>query len=178
VSDDGRIVADRFELVPLTVADATDMVEVLSDPQLYTFIGGTPPTLAELRSRYSRLVEGRSPDGREEWLNWIIRRTPDRRAVGTVQATVTDQGRSAEIAWIVGAAFQGRGYASAAAVALVGWLDGRGVRTITAHVHPDHEASGAVAARAGLLPTERFEDGERRWLRGPEAPAGEAPAPS
>ncbi|TDD68476.1 N-acetyltransferase [Jiangella aurantiaca] len=161
----GLIATDRFELVPLTVDDAADMVEVLSDPALYTFIGGTPPSLPELRSRYSRLVAGRSPDGRQEWLNWIIRRTPDGRAVGTVQATVTDEGRQAEIAWVVGAAFHGQGYATAAAVALVAWLDERGVRTITAHVHPEHQASMTVAERAGLRPTERFDDGERLWIR-------------
>lgn len=173
----GRVVADRLELVPLTVDDAADMVDVLSDPALYTFIGGTPPTLPELRSRYARLVVGRSPDGRQEWLNWIIRRRPDGLAVGTVQATVTDEGQEAEIAWIVGAAFQGQGYASAAAAALVGWLDGSGVRTITAHVHPDHQASSAVAARAGLRPTELFDDGERLWVRTAEPAGGDRSAP-
>lgn len=161
----GRVVTDRFELVPLTVDDAADMVDVLGDPALYTFIGGTPPTLAELRSRYARQAVGRSPDGSQQWLNWIIRRRPDARAVGTVQATVTGGGREAEIAWVVGTAFQGQGYATAAAVALVGWLDARGITTIAAHVHPDHAASAAVAARAGLQPTERFDDGERLWIR-------------
>lgn len=176
----GRIVADRLELVPLLVDDAADMVDVLADPALYTFIGGTPPTLAELRTRYDRLVAG-SPDDRQEWLNWIIRRRPDARAVGTVQATVTDEGRQAEIAWVVGTAFQGQGYATAAAAALVGWLDGRGVHTVVAHVHPDHVASAAVAERAGLRPTDRFDDGERLWMRAADAgdgAAGGAPAPS
>ncbi|SEF15116.1 GNAT family N-acetyltransferase [Jiangella alba] len=160
-----RIVTSRFELVPLTVDDADDMVEVLSDPALYTFIGGAPPTLTWLRERYARLVAGRSPDGRQQWHNWIVRRTPDARAVGTVQATVTDEGRQAEIAWIVGAAFQGQGYATAAAVALVEWLDARGVQTVTAHVHPEHQASMAVARSAGLRATDRYEDGERVWIR-------------
>lgn len=160
-----RIVAGRCELVPLTVDDADDMVEVLSDPALYTYIGGAPPALTWLRERYARLVVGHSPDGRQQWHNWIVRRTPDARAVGTVQATVTDEGRQAEIAWIVGAAFQGQGYATAAAVALVEWLDARGVETVTAHVHPEHQASMAVARRVGLRPTDRYEDGERVWIR-------------
>ncbi|WP_053206551.1 GNAT family N-acetyltransferase [Jiangella muralis] len=160
-----RIVAGRCELVPLTVDDAADMVDVLSDPALYTYIGGAPPTLPWLRERYARLVAGRSPDGRQQWHNWIVRRTLDAHAVGTVQATITDEGRQAEIAWIVGAAFQGQGYATTAAVALVQWLDARGVQTVTAHVHPEHQASMAVARRAGLHPTDRYEDGERVWIR-------------
>ena len=37
------------------------MAEVLGDERLHEFIGGHPPTLAELRERYRRLAEG-SPD--------------------------------------------------------------------------------------------------------------------
>lgn len=162
---DGRMLASRVELAPLTVEDAGDMVEVLGGDELYSFIGGSPPTLDELRARYAKLVAGRSPDGSQEWLNWIVRRVADGRAVGTAQATVVDGGRHAEIAWVIGLAWQGQGYASEAATALVGWLDARGVSRVTAHVHPAHEASMAVARRAGLVPTEEFDDGERLWVR-------------
>lgn len=153
----------RVELVPLTVDDADGMVEVLGGDELYAFIGGTPPTADELRARYARLEIGRSDDGSEEWLNWIIRRIADGKPVGTVQATVVDD--SAEIAWVVGLLWQGNGYATEAATALVGLLDGRGITRVTAHVHPDHHASAAVARRIGLEPTDEFHEGERRWQR-------------
>lgn len=39
------------------------------------------------------------------------------------------------------------------------------MRSVVAHVHPEHGASAAVAAAAGLAPTEVWQDGERRWLR-------------
>lgn len=180
--------SERIRLVPLKVGDAEEMVEVLSGEDLHTFIGGAPPTLAELRERYARQVVGRSPDGREEWHNWIIRTVADDEAVGYVQATIADAGRQAdvtdagrwaevadvgrraEIAWVVSSRRQGRGYASEAARALVAWLDGHGVTTIEAHIHPRHEASAAVARKAGLLPTERFDDGERLWRRSRNAP--------
>ncbi len=161
---------ERIRLVPLEVGDAEEMVEVLSGEDLYTFAGGTPPTLAELRARYARQVVGRSPDGREEWHNWIIRTVPDDEPIGYVQATIADADRRAEIAWVVGSRRQGRGYASEAARALVAWLDGHGVATIEAHIHPRHEASAAVARKAGLLPTERFDDGERLWRRSRDTP--------
>ncbi|MEU4544496.1 GNAT family N-acetyltransferase [Nonomuraea dietziae] len=154
---------DRISLTPLTVADADEMVDVLSDERLYTFTGGSAPTLDGLRARYTRQVAGHSPDGVEEWHNWIVRRGGDGRAVGYVQATITEQGRRAEIAWVIGLAWQRRGYASQAATALVAWLFDRGVEHVVAHIHPDHTASAAVAARAGLSPTDRFDDGERLW---------------
>src|SRR5499427_8995180 len=102
----------RLRLVPLTVADAAEMVDVLSGEALYAYTGGSPPGLDELRARYARQASGRSPDGREEWRNWIIRREPGGQAVGYVQATIAGQGRRAEIAWVVGLEWQGQGYAT------------------------------------------------------------------
>ena len=155
----------RLWLVPLAVSDAEEMMGVLSAGALYTFTGGEPPGLDELRARYTRQVAGRSPDGSQEWHNWIIRREPGGQAVGYVQATVVDGGRQAEIAWVIGVDWQGRGYATEAARALVAWLDSRGVTTIRAHIHPGHAASAAVARRAGLAPTGRVDDGEQLWQR-------------
>jgi RimJ/RimL family protein N-acetyltransferase len=164
-----KIRSARLWLVPLAVSDAEEMVGVLSAGALYTFTGGEPPGLDELRARYARQVAGRSPDGSQEWRNWIIRREPGGQAVGYVQATVADDGRQAEIAWVVGVDWQGQGYAAEAARALVAWLDSHGVTTIRAHIHPRHAASAAVARRAGLAPTAHVDDGEQLWQRG--APA-------
>ena len=73
--------------------------------------------------------------------------------------------RRAEIAWVVGLRWQGRGYATEAAQALVGWLDARGIQVIQARIHPEHAASAAVARRAGLRPSGVVEDGEQLWRR-------------
>jgi protein-L-isoaspartate O-methyltransferase len=90
-----------------------------------------------------------------------------------LQAAFSDQGRAAEIAWAVGVAWQGQGIASEAARAVVGWLERRGVATITAHIHPDHHASATVATRAGLRPTGEYRDhegiSEQLWRRRVEA---------
>jgi RimJ/RimL family protein N-acetyltransferase len=151
----------RLDLLPLRVEHAGEMAEVLSDPALHTFIGGTPATPEALRSRYERLVAG-SPDPAVLWCNWVLRLREEGCLVGTVQATVT--GEVAEIAWVVGTPWQGRGFAGEAARGLVGRLgDEPGVRTVVAHVHPGHRASAAVAAAAGLGPTDRYQDGEVRW---------------
>lgn len=159
------LATDRLELVPLKSADADEMTAVLADARLYVFIGGGPPTVEELRSRYERQAVGRSPDGDQEWLNWIIRLRPSGQAVGYVQATVEQGGRVADVAWLVGVPWQGRGYAGEAAQRLAAWLEEQGVRIMTAHVHPEHAASAAVAARAGLRPTTEIENGERLWRR-------------
>ncbi|GKQ37663.1 hypothetical protein ALMP_42000 [Streptomyces sp. A012304] len=137
------------------------MAVVLSDPALHTFIGGSPGTPEAVRARYERLVAG-SPDPSVSWCNWVLRLREDARLVGTVQATVTGDS-VAEIAWVVGTPWQGRGLASEAAAGLVARLRERGVGTVVAHIHPGHGASAAVAAAAGLSPTEEEQDGETRW---------------
>ncbi|MGI5375660.1 GNAT family N-acetyltransferase [Streptomyces sp. CA-251387] len=155
------ITGARLDLLPLRVEYAEEMAAVLSDPALHRFIGGAPLSPGELRARYERLVAG-SPDPAVSWCNWVLRPRAESCLVGTVQATVTG-GHDAEIAWVVGTPWQGRGFASEAARALVGWLGRRSVRTVVAHVHADHLASAAVAAAAGLTPTEEEQDGEKRW---------------
>ncbi|MEV0205735.1 GNAT family N-acetyltransferase [Streptomyces sp. NPDC050788] len=160
--DIGTIRTTRLDLLPLQVSHADEMAVVLSDPALHTFIGGSPSTPEALRQRYERLVAG-SPDPAVSWCNWVLRETSESRLVGTVQATVT--GPTAEIAWVVGTPWQGRGYASEAARALVDHLSGRSLHTVIAHIHPDHLASAAVARAVGLAPTNDIQDGEVRWRR-------------
>jgi hypothetical protein len=66
----------RLTLIPLAVEHAAEMAEALDDPALHTFIGGSPATPAELRSRYTRMVSGPPPGRDEVWLNWVIRLHP------------------------------------------------------------------------------------------------------
>lgn len=158
------ILTERLELRPLQVEDAEELVTVLADERLHEFIGGRPATLAELRERYVQLVAG-SGDPGELWLNWTVRLRTDAQAVGTMQATLVDEGSrwSAAVAWVIGLDFQGQGLASEAARALVDWLRGQGIQAIEAHIHPEHQASARVAASAGLQPTAAMVDGEQVW---------------
>lgn len=151
----------RLVLEPLSPAHAEEMAPVLADPALHRFTGGAPATVDELRERYARQAAGRSPDGRARWLNWVVRH--EGAAVGHLQATVLDAatGPVAELAWVIGSAHQGRGFAREAAAAVVAALPAGAV--LVAHIRPDHAASAAVARALGLRPTGVVVDGEVRW---------------
>jgi len=151
------IVTERLELTPLRVEDADTMAAVLADERLHEFIGGHPATVEELRGRYTRQVAGPGRPG-EIWLNWIVRVAGE--PVGYVQATVVDT--SADVAWVIGTPWQGRGYATEAAAGLVAWLRDRGLATF-ATIAPGHRASERVAAAVGLTVTDELVDGERVW---------------
>lgn len=160
-----ELLSARLDLEPLRVDHAEEMAPLLNDRELHTFIGGEPLTLHQLRERFRHQVTGRSPDGRQRWLNWIVRRRADGSAVGTVQATVDEDenGLTAEVAWVVARPYQGHGYAREAAQCMVRWLRERGMVVARAYVHPDHAASQSVAGAVGLRPTDTVVEGEVRW---------------
>lgn len=151
----------RLQLEPLRISHAAEAARAFADERLHTFTGGSPADEAALRDRYVRQLRGPSPDGSATWLNWMVRRRDTLELVGTVQATVTAE--AADLAWVVSVPHQGSGFAREAAGAMTGWLRERGVQHFTAHVHPDHAASSAVARSLGLSPTDVVVDGEIRW---------------
>jgi RimJ/RimL family protein N-acetyltransferase len=159
------LTTEHLVLDPLRVEDAEEMAPLLDDPGLHTYIGGVPATVDELRDRYRRQVGGRSPDGAQRWLNWVVRSRDSGHAVGTVQATISvqDDASVAEVAWVIAAPYQRRGYARESATAMLRWLRQHGVSVVIAYVHPEHDASSAVARALGLRATRRTRDGEVRW---------------
>jgi RimJ/RimL family protein N-acetyltransferase len=161
--DEMRISTPRLVLVPLTAGDADDLFPLLQDPELGRFTGETPPADVEaVRTGFARWEGRRSPDGVELWLNWVLRRRDDDRAIGYVQATVGDG--DAMIAWTVGTAFQRQGFATEAGHALISWLrDILGIPVILGSIHPENVASQTAAYRIGLRPTDRIHEGEVVW---------------
>lgn len=155
---------DDIQLRPLSVADSEAMTAVLADPSLYEFTGGEPPTRDELTRRYAAQTRGQSPDGTERWVNLIVTLGPEHQPIGYAQATIPVNGHPAEIAWVIGRPWQGRGFGARAAALLLTHLAGLGVDEVVAHIHPEHSASNAIARRVGLEPTTTIIEGERRWV--------------
>jgi RimJ/RimL family protein N-acetyltransferase len=162
------IETERLVLEPLRVEHAAEMAPVLDDVALHRYIGGRPASVGELGDRYRRQAVGRSPDGTEGWLNWVIRCRASGQPVGTVQATVSRDGRrrQAELAWVIGIPWQRLGYAVEAATGMADWLRGCGIPLLVAYVHPEHRASERVAERLGFTATDVVVEGETRWTSG------------
>jgi RimJ/RimL family protein N-acetyltransferase len=161
VTNNVELATSRLTLEPLRETHAAEMVDVLSDPELYVFTGGSAPTLDELTLRYRSQVAG-PVDGNEVWRNWILRENETGRTAGFVQASIVSD--VADVAWLVGTNFQGRGFGVEAAAEMATWLRSSGVLLITAHIHSEHTASQRVAAAIGLVRTDDLdEDGEEVW---------------
>ena len=78
-------------LEPLVAAHAREMFEVLTDPAIYEFENQPPPSESSLAARYVTLETRQSPDGKQSWLNWVIR-LPSGELAGHVQATLLGDG--------------------------------------------------------------------------------------
>ena len=107
-------------LEPQTAVHAEEMFAVLSDPSIYEYENQPPPSLEWLRTRFTKLGSRLSANGREQWLNWVIRR-PTSELIGYVQATVHPNERAA-IAYELSSAYWGRGLARQAVEAMISEL--------------------------------------------------------
>lgn len=161
--------ADSLVLEPLTVAHAAQMFDVLSDPAIHVYTDHPPPpSLEHLRDVYRRLEARQSPDGRQAWLNWVLR-LDGAAAIGYVQATIAAPGR-AWVAYALSSRHWGRGHAHAAVQAMLVHLasayqvsrclatveqaNGRSIRLLQRlDFHPPTEAE---RARHDLSATERL----------------------
>lgn len=165
-----ELTTDRLVLEPLRIEHAVEMVDVLGDDELYEFIGGFPPNLEQLTERYEFQV-ARNHAENEEWFNWILRLGRHGAALGFVQATLN--GSNADVAWVVGVKWQGRGFAVEAGSRVITWFGDQGVNSFIAHIHPEHRVSQGVAHSLRFDNSgEVDEDGEEIWQL--EITAGES----
>jgi RimJ/RimL family protein N-acetyltransferase len=145
---------ERLSIEPIGPRHVEDLFAALDDPRVGTFIGGPDVTTpAALRERIDRLVAGPPADGPEErWLNWVMRRTHDRRVIGRLEATTYPDGW-AEVAWVLGPVHWGAGFATEGARWLLDHLDtDLGISEVWAAIHPDNAASIRMVERLGFEP--------------------------
>lgn len=111
-------------LEPLVAGHADELIGPLADPALWAYADTpVPDSLEGLRARYRRLERRASPDGREWWLNWAVRAGAD--AIGFVEASVRVDATRIAIAYALGRAWWGRGYATDATRTMLSFLAAR-----------------------------------------------------
>jgi [ribosomal protein S5]-alanine N-acetyltransferase len=109
----------RLVLEPRVAAHADALYPLLADPRQREFHDDDPVSLEALRERFRKGQSRRSPDGREQWLNWaLVLRGGDGSAIGFVQATVLED-RRAWVAYAVATPLWGQGLATEAMRAMV-----------------------------------------------------------
>lgn len=141
----------RLDFEPLTPAHAPALFPLLSDPTLFRFMPTDPPVSREaLEARYARLAPRVSPDGSEQWLNWVAIERASREPIGLLEATVLPDG-VALVAWFVFAPHQRLGYATEGTRAMLAHLrDCFGARQVLADIDSRNVASIRLVERLGF----------------------------
>ena len=184
-----RFQTARLRYAPLAAEDAVELFPLLADPAVYRHIDDDPPaSVEELSARFDRMRAGppsgpstdRATDGAtdragdragESWWNYTVRLLESGLAIGRLEATVIDD--RAEIAYLFGQAYWGKGYATEA----VNWLHQQlrecsAVNTFWATVRPENLRSIQLLCRTGYVeatnwpPLRSYDSGDIVYCRG------------
>jgi ribosomal-protein-alanine N-acetyltransferase len=141
--------AGRLVLEPQVTAHAAEMFAVLSDSAIYEFEGAPPKSRNWLARRFAGLESRRSPDGKERWLNWVVR-LPNGELAGYVQATLGTSG-VAHIAYALASRYWRRGIGKASVGAMLEELAAAyGVTAFAATLKTGNHRSRALLRSLGF----------------------------
>jgi RimJ/RimL family protein N-acetyltransferase len=150
------LLTERLVLAVHAIEDFPESAAMWRDPEVTRFIGGRPFSEEESWARLLRYIGHWAALG---FGYWTIRERDSGRFVG--EAGFADFRReiepgfdgAPEIGWALVPSAWGKGYATEAVRAVVGWGDQRfGKARTVCIIAPENEASAAVAARCGYVP--------------------------
>ena len=116
-----NLFSERIRIEPVRSAHAELVLSPLQNPAIYTYLPDDPPTAEDLQKRYDYWENGRSPDGKELWLNWVGFLRGSMTPIGTFQATLPT-GKAGSFAYVVFPSFWRQGYAREMASCLISHL--------------------------------------------------------
>lgn len=116
-----KITTPRLIIEPVQQHHAEQMLDVISSPDLYTYIPFDPPTLEQLKNRYRRWEPRISPEKDEIWLNWVIRLKSENTYIGDLQAGYKEN-NVAYVAYMLNKDYQQQGYATESLTAIIDML--------------------------------------------------------
>ncbi len=160
----GTLIIDteRLTIEALAVRHAAGLFVALDDERVGRFIGGPDVTSVEaLVARIERVSAGPGPEWDEQWLNWAV--LLDGVVIGRIEATLrhgVGQPGIAEIAYVFGPAWWGRGFATEATAWMIDHLaSAHSVIQCWATVDPSNTASIDLLERLGFATAELPEFG-------------------
>lgn len=142
-----RLVLRRFR-----PDDAARLAEYRSDPEVACYQGWDAPFALDTAEAFVAALADAHPDTPGEWFQLAIAEAGgDGRLVGDVGVFVDgDEPRLARLGFTLAPDAQGRGYATEAVTAVLGYLFGRGKHRVSADCDVRNAASAALLERVGM----------------------------
>jgi RimJ/RimL family protein N-acetyltransferase len=161
------IVTERLRLRRSRPDDAEAISRYRSDPDVKRQQGWERTDPEAVRADIEEMA-GRAPGEAGGWVQFSVEEREGTRLVGDVGLSPADDEPGVlKVGYTIDPAFQGRGYATEAVGALVGYAFGTlGADVVRAYASADNAASIRVAEHVGMHLIERFEhrDREGRWF--------------
>ena len=145
---------ERLTLAPHVSGDFAECAAMWAEPEVVRFIGGAPMSASET---WSRMLRYRGLWAMVGYGFWAVRETATGRYVGDagwlslMRDIDPPFGDSPEVGWVLAPWAHGRGLATEAARAMLGWGDAnlQSARTVCL-IEEGHVASIRVAAKVGF----------------------------
>jgi RimJ/RimL family protein N-acetyltransferase len=145
----------RLTLTGQTLGDFQDSAALWADPEVTRFIGGRPFTESE---SWVRLIRNAGHWAALGFGMWVVRERESGRYVGEMgfhelrRDTTPSFHGVPEAGWVMNPFAHGKGYATEALTAIMGWCDTalKAPRTVCI-IDPSNEASLRVASRIGYV---------------------------
>lgn len=110
-----KFMSKSLILEPLKKDHASRLFEVLKDPEIYIYIPEDPPISKEaLAKKFNTLSKGAPSYLDELWLNYAVYDSEISQYIGTLQATIFMNDKTASVAYILNSNYWGKGYATQA----------------------------------------------------------------
>jgi aminoglycoside 6'-N-acetyltransferase len=146
-----ELTADRIFLRKFDLGDLRDFVGYRSLPDVARFQSWDAPFPADAAERMIRGLMRQHPDTPGEWYQFAIALRSTGQLIGDCGARTDGDGRQAEIGFTLAPAHQGRGYATEAVRALLGYLFGpRNKHRVTAACDARNTGSARLLERVGM----------------------------
>jgi len=155
------IETERLELRKYEDKDVADIVEYSSDADFWLDRNLDWPVSEEGVRGYWEAQRDVEPDTDPKWLDLVVELKAEGRVIGHVGIGVikTGEDRQGTIGWLLGRKYQGQGFATEAARALVTiGFDQMGLHRISARTGSDNVRSWHVMERLGMRREAHFRE--------------------
>lgn len=161
------IVTERLRLRRSEPDDAAAISRYRSDPEVHRQQGWERTDPESVRDDIQEMTR-RAPGEVGGWVQFTVEEREGGRLVGDVGLSPADgEPGVVKVGYTIDPAFQGKGYATEAVRALVGYaFETLGADVVRAYASADNAASIRVAEHVGMRLVERFEgeDEDGRWF--------------
>lgn len=165
MTPDWPIETARLTLRPFEPADLDDLHRLNADEEVVRYLYKGPRSFEEATALLQRKIEGSALRAEGDWLSAAVVARETGTFVGDVGVHwVSEEHRTAEVGFVFGPEHHGRGYATEAARALVGWAFAEGFHRVIGRTEVRNAASARVLEKLGFRLEAHLVENE--WVKG------------